>query len=100
MFGAVKLTKNTDPNNCSYSGYGIGFDSPSHFSYPNCDWNKNATIFGVDDNSAAHINNKKKDILVLGDGITKGLDDTIIMAKAKYSINFSRSGRKFCLSLD
>ena len=46
-----------------------------------------------------HTDNKKKDILVLGEGPTQKLDDTTITAEAKYSINFSRSQRKFCLSL-
>ena len=30
----------------------------------------------------------KKDILVLGEGPTQGLDDTTITAEAKYPINF------------
>ena len=34
LFGNVKITKNADPNKCSYSGYGIGFDSRSLFSIP------------------------------------------------------------------
>ena len=46
-----------------------------------------------------HTDNKKKDILVLGERPTQGLDDTMITTEAKYSINFSRSNRKFCLSL-
>ena len=33
LFGAVKLTKNTYQDNCSYSGYGIGFDSCSLFYF-------------------------------------------------------------------
>ena len=37
FFGNVKITKNTDPNKYSYSGYGIGFDSSSVFSIPNFD---------------------------------------------------------------
>ena len=32
LFGAVKLTKNADPDKYSYSGYGIGFNSCSLFS--------------------------------------------------------------------
>ena len=32
LFGAAKLTKNADPDKCSYSGYGVGFDSRSIFS--------------------------------------------------------------------
>ena len=35
LFGAVKLTKNADPNKYSYSEYGIGFDSRSIISFPN-----------------------------------------------------------------
>ena len=30
---------------------------------------------------------------------TQGLDDTMLTAGAQYSVNFSRSNRKFCLSL-
>ena len=31
LFGAVKLTKNDDPDKYKYSGYDIGFDSRSQF---------------------------------------------------------------------
>ena len=60
---------------------------------------KNVIIFRVNMISSVHIDNKKKDILILGIGRTQGLDDTTITAEAQYSINFSRSNRKFCLSL-
>ena len=60
---------------------------------------KNAFIFGVDMSSSAHTDNEKNDILVLGFGPTQGLDDTTLTAEAQYSINFSRSNKKFCLSL-
>ena len=46
-----------------------------------------------------HIDNKKKETLVLGEGTTQELDDTAITAKAKYFIDFSKSQRRFCLSL-
>ena len=36
-FVAVKLTKNTDPNICSYSECDVGFDSGSQFLVPNFD---------------------------------------------------------------
>ena len=59
-------------------------------------------LFGVKmlslEQMSVHIDDKKKDILVLGKGPTQGLDDTTITAEAEYSINFSRSQRKFCLS--
>ena len=40
--------------------------------------------------SSVHYDNKKKDILILGIGPTQGLDDTTLIAKAQYSIIFSR----------
>ena len=48
--------------------------------------------------SSAHIDNKKKDILVLGKGPTLGLEHTLT-AKEMYSINFTVTKKKFCLSL-
>ena len=41
----------------------------------------------------------EKDLVVLSEGSTQGLDGKAITAKAKYYINFLRSGRKFCWSL-
>ena len=49
--------------------------------------------------SSAHIDNKKKDILVLGKGPTQGLEHTLT-AEKMYSINFTVTKKKFCLSLD
>ena len=48
---------------------------------------------------SVHIDKKKKDILILGIGPTQGLDDTTLTAEVKFSINFSRSNKKVCLSL-
>ena len=49
--------------------------------------------------SSVHYDSKKKDILILGKGPMQGVDDTTLTAGAKYSVNFSRLNRKFCLSL-
>ena len=48
--------------------------------------------------SSLHVNNKNKDILILGKRQTKGLDNISLTAEATYSISFSRSERKLCLS--
>ena len=99
LFGAVKLTKNADPDKYRYSDYGIGFHVRSQFSLSGSSWGKNVIIFGVDNSSSVHVDNKKKDIFVLGEGPTQGLDDTTITAEAKYFINFTESGKRFVLSL-
>ena len=72
MFGAVTLTKNTDIEKYGYSGYSIGFDRRSSLSFPGSRFGQNLLIFGVDMSSFAHIDNKKKDILVLGKGPAQG----------------------------
>ena len=82
-----------------YNGYGIGFDSRSEFSLHDGSIGKNIIIFGVDMSSSVHIDKKGKDILILRKGPTQGLNDTTLTAEAQYSINFSRSNRKFGLSL-
>ena len=48
---------------------------------------------------SAHVNNKKKDILILGEGPTQGLDDTRLTSEKKYPINFTESRKKFYVSL-
>ena len=55
-------------------------------------------IFGADMSSSIHVNNKKKDILVLGRGPMQGLESTLT-AEKMYSINFTVTKKKFCLSL-
>ena len=48
FFGAAQLNKSTDPGKYSFSGYVMGFDSYSFFSFPGFDWGKNVVIFGVE----------------------------------------------------
>ena len=81
-----------------YSGYGIGFDRRESFSFPGSRFGQNLLIFGADMSSSTHIDIKKKDILVLGIGLTQGLEHTLTAAKM-YSINFTVNNNKFCVSL-
>ena len=78
------LTKNADIDKYGYSGYGFG---------------QNVLIFGVDMSFSAHIDDKKKDILVLGIGPIQGLEHTLTVEKM-YSIDFTGTKKKFFLSLD
>ena len=98
LFGAVTLTKNADIEKYKYSGYGIGFDRRSSFSFTSDGFGQNVLIFGVDMSSSVRINNKKKDILVYGKGPTQGLEYTLT-AEKMYSISFTVTKNKFCLSL-
>ena len=77
LFGAVLLTKNVDIDKCKYSGFGIGFDRHGSFSFPGTGLGRNVIIFGVDMSSSTKIDNRKKDILILGKGPTQGLEHTL-----------------------
>ena len=46
-----------------------------------------------------HIDNKNKDILILGEGPTQGWDNTTITADTKYLINFTQPRKKIALIL-
>ena len=54
------MTKNANIEKYGYSGYGIGFDRKSIFSFPSGGFGQNVLIFGVDLSSSAHIDNKRK----------------------------------------
>ena len=76
LFGAVTLTKNADINKYKYSRYGTGFDRHGSFSFPGSGFRQNFIIFGVDLCSSTKIDNRTKDILILGKDPTQGLEHT------------------------
>ena len=71
LFGAVTLTKNADIDKYRYSSYGIGFHRRGSFSFPGGGFGQNGVIFGADMSSSPYIDNKGKDILILGVGPTR-----------------------------
>ena len=77
LFGAVSLTKNADINKYKYYGYIVGFDRHRSFSIRGIGLGRNVTIFGVDMSSSAKIDDRKKDILILGKGPIQGLEHTL-----------------------
>ena len=95
LFGAVTLTKNVDIDKYRYSGYGIGFDRKGSFSFPCVGYGQNVIIFGADMNSSIHIDNKGKDILILGIGPTQELGEHSLTTEKMYSINFTVTKMNF-----
>ena len=71
----------------------IGFDRRGSFSFPGGEFGQNVLVFGVDLSFSAHIDDKKK-ILVLGIGPTQGLEHTLTAEKI-YSINFTVTKKDF-----
>ena len=66
LFGSLNITKNADPDKYKYSSYGMRFHTRSECSLPDGSMGKYVIIFGVDMSSSVHIDNKNKDILILG----------------------------------
>ena len=54
---------------------------------------RNVIILGADMNSSLHVDNKNKDIVILGEGPTQGLGDTTLTSEAKDSINFKQANK-------
>ena len=60
LFGAVTLAKNADIEKYTYSGYGIGFDRKSIFSFTGGGFGQNVLIFGADMSTSIHMTIRKK----------------------------------------
>ena len=60
LFGGVALIKNADIDKYGYSGYGIGFDRKSSFSFLGEGFGQNLLILGAEMSSSTLIDNKKK----------------------------------------
>ena len=73
LFGATNIVKNRDKEKCVFSGFGITFDSGGSWSFDN-DFAKNVIIFGVDNSSSSHSDNRKNNFLILGEGPTYGIN--------------------------
>ena len=97
LFSAIELKKHVDVDLYKYSGYGIRFDRKGSYSIGD-DVGRNTIIFGADISSSSQIDNKKQDILILGNGSTQGLEHKLTAEKF-YSFNFTKKNTKFCLSL-
>ena len=99
LFGAVKLTKNSDIDKYEYSEYETGFGDHGFFSHLSGGTGRNVIISGVAMSSSSNIDNKGKYILILGKRPTQGLGEHSLSAEKTYSINFTKVNTKFCLSL-
>ena len=100
LFRSVEQTKSTDLYKCKYSGYGKRVDSRSEISFTDGIAGKNVMFFGADMNSSVDIDNKNKIILIHGERPTQWLDDTTLIAEAKYPIDFTQSRKRFILTLN
>ena len=95
MFIQCQIIRNVDRRKFTYNGQEIAFDGKGYQSFDN-DYAKNVVTFLVDNSSSSHTDNLKNNFSVLDEGPTKGINDSV--GVAKISINFSKANTKFCLS--
>ena len=99
LFGAMRITKNADTSKYKYEGYRICFDEGGSFSKENISNCRNVLIFGVDESSLVHANNRANNIYVMGDLFVQGINGTTLYAEKIYSQNFTQPSKRFVLSL-
>ena len=49
--------------------------------------------------SSVHVDNKNKDILILGEGPAQGLDDNTLRVEVIYPVNFTQPNERFVFRL-
>ena len=103
LLSSLKVTKDVNTSHCGYSGYGIGFDSGSSFSFGNSISAKNVIIFGCDISFSIHNNNRQKNIDALGKDFKQGVSSKsgssrTIYAEKLYKTKITEQNKKFVLS--
>ena len=86
LFGATNIVKNSDKEKYVYCGYRITFDSAGSWSFDN-DFARNVIIFGVDNSSSSHSENRTNNFLILGEGPTYGVNGSFGSPEKKFNIN-------------
>ena len=87
LFGTAKITKNASLDKYCNSGYDISFDMRRSFwMWNSSEISKNVTVLFTDMSLSLHIDNKKKDISILGKSQMQWLHDTTLTAEAEESI--------------
>ena len=81
--GATNVVKNSNQEKYGYSGYGTTFDSAGLCSFYN-DFARNVTIFEVDNSSSSHSDNRKNNLLILGEGRTFGINGSLGSPEKKF----------------
>ena len=74
LFGPTSVVKTNDKENYIYSGYGITFGSAGSRSFED-NFARNVVIFGADNSSSPHSDNRKNNFLILGQGPTYGINE-------------------------
>ena len=84
--------------NWVHSGYGIVFDGKCRWNFGN-DFARNVVIFGFDNSSSSHADNRKTKILVPGEGPTYCINGSFDSREKMFTNNFSKVKTKLSFIL-
>ena len=56
-------------------------------------------LSGADKSLSSHSDNRKNNLLILGESPTYGIYGSVESPKKRFNINFTKANTKFCLSL-
>ena len=98
LFGTTNIVKNSVKEKSVYSGHGITINSAGSESFGN-DFARNVIIFGFDNSSSSHFDNRKINFLIFDEGPTYGINGSFGVPGKRFSINFTKANAKFRLCL-
>ena len=97
LFGAAKITTNTDISKNKYEGYGICFDEGGMFSEGSISNRRKVLIFGVHESSLIHSNNKANSIYVMGKRLCSRNQRHDIVCRQSIQSKFYSTKQKVCI---
>ena len=83
LFRPTSAVKTSDKENYIYRGYGITFGSADSWSFED-NFARNVIIFGADNSSSPHSDNRKNNFLILGQGPTYGINENFGSSEEKF----------------
>ena len=97
-FGASNILTNSDKGKWLYSGYGTAFDGAGSWNFGNGNTG-NVIIFGANNSSSSHTDNRKNNFLVLGKGPIYGINGSFGSPEKTFIVDFIKARTKFFLYL-
>ena len=89
-----KINKKRRQTKFTYNGQGRPFDRKGNLSFDN-DYAGNVAIFGVDNSSASHTDNQRNNFLVLGEGPTEGINNSVGAAEKNLALTLIKQIQNF-----
>ena len=100
LFEAIKFNRNPSFHKYCHSRYDIILAVRGTFSLSGGWFGKNVILLSVEMSSSVHFDNKRKNILILGESQTQGIGDTTLITGTQCSINFTEERYISCLRLN